>query len=125
MDSSLPFIIFIKKVREMDSRLKEMIGMLEHEELIGMRKDLMKGGAVIRSLINDQIKDNEKRHQKYCTVCASDINMGSPSNFTLIFGPDDFRKKATFCAADCLKYFINNLESLRKGVPTEKVSGRM
>jgi hypothetical protein len=32
----------------------------------------------------------------------------------LIFGPKDFRKKASFCALDCLEYFIEKIKKEKK-----------
>ncbi|MFH1649051.1 MAG: hypothetical protein ABIA93_00700 [Candidatus Woesearchaeota archaeon] len=44
--------------------------------------------------------------QKTCPVCHSAVQEGT---LTLIFGPKEFRRKATFCAYDCLLYFAQNL----------------
>ena len=101
--------------------LRDVIHNLEHAELMDIKKDIEKGGLRLKKLVEEQITENEKKHEAYCAVCASDIDPNSTMNFTVIFGPEGFKKKATFCAVDCLKYFISNLEQLKKGKAVKKV----
>jgi hypothetical protein len=98
----------------MGQLLKDIIAGLEHQELLKMKKDLEEGSLHIRKLVNKQIREHEKRHQMNCATCLSDLNQYSRSNYTLLFGPDDFKKKASFCGLDCLEYFLNNLKELEK-----------
>jgi hypothetical protein len=104
----------------MNNMLRDIIGTLDHCELVRMKKDIENGGIHVRKLVEAQIKENEKKHELYCTICSSDIEPKSSNTFTIIFGPDGFKKKATFCAEDCLRYFLNNLETMRKGQEIEK-----
>jgi hypothetical protein len=104
----------------MKNMLRDVVGTLEHSELMRMRKDIENGGIQIRKLIEAQIRENERQHELFCTVCSSDIDPRSHTSFTLMFGPDGFKKKATFCAEDCLKYFLTNLENMRAGAYKQK-----
>ena len=89
--------------------VKEIVHSLDYYELLKIKKDLSDGSFQMKKLVNDKIKDIEKQHMTNCTTCSADINMEKKSNFTIIFGPHDFRKKATFCGKDCLLYFLNQL----------------
>ncbi|MBU0460961.1 MAG: hypothetical protein KJ574_00080 [Nanoarchaeota archaeon] len=101
-------------MEETKYRLRDVIGSLDHEELHRMSKDLEAGGHHLRKFVKEKMKEKEKEHEHYCAVCSSKIEPYSTSTFTIIFGPDDFKKKATFCAMDCLKYFLQNLEQIKK-----------
>ena len=90
-----------------------MIETLEYDELMKIKKDIASGSVHIKQLITDKIKEIEKLHDVRCSVCNSEINPFSTHNYTLVFGPQDFRKKATFCALDCMGYFIEELKTVK------------
>lgn len=98
----------------MKRRFAEVVEMIDFNELVNMKKDIDKGGMEIERVITQKIKEELKKHNIYCTTCNTKINPYSTSNFTLIFGPEDLKKKATFCALDCMEYFIENLKDLRR-----------
>lgn len=103
-------------------KFRDVIDSLDYDELVKMQKDLDSGAMHITKFVNDKILERQKEHDKVCTSCFSPISATNTNTFTLIFGPDDFRKKATFCAIDCLEEFlgklrarkIKNMESLVK-----------
>ena len=99
----------------MDYRLRDVIDSLDYNELVKMKKDLEYGGLHLKSFINKKIQEKESHHSKSCSVCSSELKENSVNNFTLVFGPEDFRKKASFCGIDCLEYFIKDLKDM-KGV---------
>jgi hypothetical protein len=94
--------------------LREVIGSLEYEELVKMKKDLEAGGFHLKKFIEHEIKEHEKKHEQLCATCSAKIDPSSINTFTLIFGPEDFKKKATFCGHDCLEYFQNELKQMKK-----------
>jgi hypothetical protein len=104
-----------KEVLKMDKRLMDVIGSIDYYELLKMKKDLESGGVYLGQFLKDEIKKREKQHGKCCSQCTSEIDSSSTSNFTLLFGSEDFKKKATFCGKDCLEYFLKNLNSMKKG----------
>ena len=92
------------------SRIKEIIERMGYEELLELQKKLNSGE------FEYEVKDlvERKKHleqSKVCPVCNSKITEGS---LTLFFGPPDFRKRASFCALDCLEYFINQIKTSRR-----------
>ena len=96
----------------MEMRFKDLINNLDHDELLSLRKDLQGGAVTIKKIIDGKIKENEKGKERYCAVCDKKMDIYS-ANYTLLFGPDDFKKRASFCAIDCLEYFINYLKDLK------------
>lgn len=100
----------------MKVNVKEFVDSLDYSELKKMEKDLQKGGVHLKKLVDDTIKQHEKSHNTSCSVCANRIDPEDINNFTLVFGPESFKKKATFCAVDCLEFFINNLKKMRNEI---------
>ena len=98
----------------MDKRLRDVVDYLDEDELKKIKRDLEEGGFHLRKFVENKIKEREKLHQTICKVCANELDPYSTSNYTLIFGPDDFKKKASFCGIDCLEHFLNNLKEIKK-----------
>jgi hypothetical protein len=94
----------------MKLKLKDAIGSMDYHELVDLHEDLDKGGHSTRQLVKETILLKEKEMGKLCHVCQSEINPNSTTNFTLLLGPEGLRRKASFCAVDCLKYFIDSME---------------
>lgn len=98
------------------NRLARLIGELEKEDLELVRKDLEAGN--IDRLIRQKLMEHEEQDtNKVCPVCQTPVN---DESLTLIFGPKDFRKKASFCALDCLEYFI---EKIKKRERSQEIAG--
>ena len=96
-------------------RLKEFLDSLEHYELVRFKQELEKGTLNLGKALQKKIKENEKKHAKCCTTCSNNLDPYNTNNYTLIFGPDDFKKKASFCGLDCLEYFLIKLKQMKKG----------
>jgi hypothetical protein len=99
----------------MNKRLRDVIDSLDYHELLRMKKDLNEGGFHLKKFVDHHIKEKEKQHQLHCSACMSEIDPESVNTFTLMFGSDDFKKKATFCGKDCLQYFLNNIDAMKRG----------
>ena len=95
-------------------RVREVVDFLSYEELQKLKRDLENGGLHLLKLINQQVKLEEETHKVFCAYCGNMLNPNSINNFTLVFGPHDFRKKASFDGIDCLQSFLSNMENLRK-----------
>ena len=89
------------------NKLAEIINSLNYEDLKKIEMDL--NGGHISKLLRKRLEHFEKT-SKVCPVCYKEIVDDSEA-FTLIFGPPDFRKKASFCALDCLEFFINQIKN--------------
>jgi len=89
-----------------------MVKAMDYWELLTVKKDLENGSVNMKKIIRHQIKERQKEHGKRCSVCSCDIAPDNHTSFTLLFGPEDFKKKGTFCAMDCLEYFISKLKNI-------------
>jgi hypothetical protein len=100
----------IKERDDCMNRLAKLIESLDEGDLKLIKKDLEIGN--IEKLINKKLQDKkEEDFNKVCPVCQTPIE---EENLTLIFGPEDLRKKASFCAMDCLEYFLNRIKLEKK-----------
>jgi hypothetical protein len=95
-------------------RLRDVIDSLEFDEIVKMKKDLELGGFHLKRFLEQKISEHEKSHEKYCANCSAKLDPYGTNNFTLIFGPEDFKKKASFCGIDCLEYFLQELRKMKK-----------
>ena len=105
----------------MKLNLKDALGSLDYHELVDLHEDLEGGGHSTRALVKDRILEKEKEMGKLCQVCQSEIDPHSTSNYTLLLGPEGLRRKASFCAIDCLEYFLKNLKDLRQATVDKHV----
>lgn len=98
----------------MKKKLREIVDNLEHEDLIKLQKDLEEEeGIHVKKLVSDKIQQLEDTEKAICAVCGNPINPYYTEHYKLIFGPRDFRKKASFCALDCLEFFLKNLKQAK------------
>ena len=94
------------------NRLAKLIEGLDEEDLRLIKKDLEAGN--IEKLINQRLQEKrEADFNKVCPVCQSPIE---EEGLTLVFGPKGLKKKASFCAQDCLEYFLNRIKQEKKRV---------
>jgi hypothetical protein len=93
----------------------EFFNTLEHYELVQIRKQLEEGNLDIVKIIQEKIKQHEKRHAGCCATCSNTLDPYNINSYTIIFGPEDFRKKASFCGLDCLEYFLTKLKKMKNG----------
>ena len=106
----------------MARRFEEVIDVLDYNELMRFKNDLDSGAIGLKRTIQENIKKRLKEHEKACATCSGDINFYKANNYTIIFGPDDFKKKATFCGLDCLGYFITKLKDMKSKPKEDNVS---
>lgn len=104
----------------MDKKFGDFVSSLKYDEVLDIKQDLSSGATRVKKIINQKIKDFENNHRKLCSVCFNQINPNHTSTYTLVFGPADFKKKATFCALDCLNYFLQHLEQSISTTPHTK-----
>ncbi len=92
------------------NRLLDIINNLNYDELMAIEKDLHAGN--IEKLIKQRIMQFDKG-RKICPICYKTI-AEYDEHFTLTFGPNDFRKKASFCGLDCMQFFISKIKKQGK-----------
>ena len=114
----------IKKVIGLKLKISDAIGSLDYNDLVRLNEDLREGAHNLKGLVEKKIVEKEKEQGKFCTVCQSEIDPHSLNNYTILLGPEGLRRKASFCALDCLKYFIANMEKRKAELKTRQVSGQ-
>ena len=93
-------------------RFVDIISSLEYEDLVELQSDLFDGATEIRQIVSHKIKQIKATESRTCAMCGSGVNLRVANEFTLIFGPPNSKKRAFFCAIDCMEYFTNNLKRL-------------
>ena len=106
----------------MTRRFEEIFDILDYNELMRLKSDFDSGAITLKKLVEEKIKRKLKEHEKTCVTCSSELNFYKSSNYTLVFGPDDFKKKASFCGLDCLGYFIAKLKDMKENPKEDNVS---
>lgn len=96
----------------MSKKVNEIIDMLNYEELVDLQRDLFGGGANIKQVVNNRVKEVNDSQTRVCATCGGTVNLSINHEYTLIFGPKDLKKRASFCAVDCLEYFFIQLKQL-------------
>ena len=91
------------------------MGNMRYEELKKIKKDLEEGGVELQKIVDQKMKQYETTHEQTCSVCYNNLEPFSVHNYTLVFGPDDFKKKASFCGMDCLQYFLESFKNMKEG----------
>ena len=104
-------------------RFNKFLSSLEHYELVSLKKELEKGTIDVEKEIQENIREHEKKHSNYCTTCSNSLDFYNTNNYTIIFGPEDFKKKASFCGLDCLEYFLIKIKQMKKDAGKSKISG--
>ena len=96
----------------MAKKVSDVVGMLNYEELIDLQRDLFGGGTQFKQLVTNKIKEINESQTKICATCGSAVNLRENYEYTLIFGPKDLKKRASFCAVDCLEYFFTSMKRI-------------
>lgn len=87
------------------NRLAHLIGTLGKDELSLIQKDLVAG--TIDRLVQQRL--HELQPTKTCPTCGNELSI-TQQKFSLEFGPQGLRQRATFDELDCLTYFIEKLK---------------
>ena len=94
----------------MKHKFKEFLENLDYNEVLEFQKQLKDKGSITRKVLNDHINVIERINSRVCATCGNEIQ--HTKNLSLHFGPEDFKKKASFCAFDCLEFFLDQLKAI-------------
>lgn len=94
-------------------KVRAAIEALGFEDLVSIQKDILTGSNRIKTLVADKLRQIEEEETRICATCGNNINIKTAENFTLLFGPPDLKKRANFCALDCMEYFTAGFKRLR------------
>ena len=106
----------------MSRKFEEVFEILDYNELMRLKNDLDSGAITVKKLLQDKIKIKLKEHEKVCAICSNNLDFYKTNNYTLVFGPDDFKKKASFCGLDCLEYFVLKLKDMKTKPKEDNIS---
>ncbi len=95
----------------MKHKFKEFLEDLEYGELLDLNKQLKDRGSEVRNILDNHIDVIERMNSRVCATCGNQLSTNT-KNLTLFFGPEDFKKKASFCAFDCLEFFLTQLKQM-------------
>ncbi|MBN2881191.1 hypothetical protein JXM83_04005 [Candidatus Woesearchaeota archaeon] len=93
-------------------KLRDALQNVDYDELVKLYEDVSKGSEHVKKLVSKKL-DELENSAKSCAVCGKPIFFGDGA-YTLIFGNDDFKKKANLCAVDCLDFFVKHLKKLEE-----------
>ena len=93
-------------------KLVDAMGSLEYEELISLQKDLFNGGAAIKQLVNNKLREISAMESRVCATCGAQINLMVSNELSLIFGNAEAKRRVSFCAIDCMEYLTRKLKGL-------------
>lgn len=106
----------------MKHKFKEFLETLDYGEVMDFKKQIKASDSLMRKMVHDQIDVIERINARVCATCGHGLDMNT-KNLTVHFGPEDFKKKATFCAFDCLEFFLGQLKQIEaKGEKHEKTT---
>lgn len=92
--------------------LKEFIEMLSYQQLLQLREELRYNAIGIDAYIEKKLSTIEHAHRSCCATCGNTVQSEIVKKYSLVFGPDDFKKKASFCGVDCLQTFTKRLHKI-------------
>jgi len=98
----------------MSYKFRDVVGSLDYHELKKMERDLNDGGIHLKNFVKEQLKEREQKHESICVTCQATLEPTQAKTYTLLFGPSDFIKKASFCGIDCLTHFLLELEHKKR-----------
>ncbi|MBI1969399.1 hypothetical protein HYS48_01780 [Candidatus Woesearchaeota archaeon] len=100
----------------MGNPVEHWLRRLSYPALQEIKKAMEEGNIDMLQSVEGRMQELEQQHNLFCSNCFGKINMDSTTTFTLVFGLSRARKKATFCALDCLTYFLENLKALKEDI---------
>src|SRR3989338_594032 len=96
----------------MTKKVSELVGTLNYEELVDLQRDLFGGGSALKQIVTNKIREINESQTRVCAPCGNTVNLSQNHEYTLIFGPKDLKKRASFCAVYCLEYFFSQFKQI-------------
>ena len=92
--------------------VKEFVEAVDEDELYKLQYDLTKGSIGLKQLVEEKLKKVENEPKKNCAVCGEEL-VDKEGTFSLIFRHEKLKKKASFCALDCMEFFVGKLKKAK------------
>ena len=93
--------------------VKEFVEAVDEEELYKLQYDLTKGSVGLKQMVEEKIKAIENEPRKSCAVCGEEL-VDKEGTYSLIFRHEKLKKKASFCAFDCMEFFLTKLKKAQE-----------
>ena len=90
------------------NKLIKIMSEMSYEDLARIKKDLDEG--ILQELVEERLAFFEDDN-KVCPTCH---NKPPVNGYVLQFGSHDLRQQASFCAMDCLEYFLRQLKKSQR-----------
>lgn len=95
----------------MKHKFKEFLENLDYNEVLDFKKQIKDSKSTVKDILNNHIDVVEKINSRVCATCGNELDANT-KNLALHFGPENFKKKASFCAFDCLEFFLTQLKDI-------------
>jgi hypothetical protein len=99
----------------MKFKVRDIVDSIDENDLYKMQADLSKGGLFLKKIVDDKLKSMQNEKRGFCSTCGQSLDE-KYKTYTILFGPEDFKKKASFCELDCLEYFLAGLKKINEDV---------
>ena len=110
----------------MEDKLLKLLGSLDFTELQKVKRDLDSGSLLFKHIVNQKIAEVEHSDRHVCASCGAMMSKEKHEVYTLLFGAQSIRKKASFCGTDCLQDFLEDIRdtSKRRFIEDERILQR-
>ncbi|MFT4310542.1 MAG: hypothetical protein ACMXYC_02830 [Candidatus Woesearchaeota archaeon] len=95
----------------MNITVQDLVKALSYEQVEKMLHDVQHGSLHIKRLLQARKNELLTTHKSICATCGCPMH---DAQFTLVFGDASLKRKASFCALDCLQSFQKQLETIHK-----------
>ena len=92
-------------------KIREAIHTLSFEEIKQLEQEIKSGSIELKKTMFERMQELDNV-TKFCAVCFNNIR-DTEYTYSILFGPKDFRRKASFCAIDCMEYFTTHLKEMK------------
>ena len=106
-------IFMIPTTNSIKPKFREVLDMIDAEDLLKIKRDIEETGARhLKELVEHKLMERAKPQAEFetCSFCLNEVNPYNVENYSLTFGPKDFRKKLHFCSIDCMNRYLEKLQ---------------
>lgn len=91
--------------------MSSLIESLSYAQLKWLQAELHLGAPFLREKVTQTLMQLELQERGVCASCG--VALDSTHNVsTLVFGPESFKKKGSFCGLDCHSEFLGRLQNM-------------
>lgn len=95
-------------------KIEKLLENLQYEDLMQLHLDISHGGMLLKNIVSKKLAEAEHNHTRICACCGKGLQKEIDDIYTLLFGEQTIKKKASFCGSDCLQEFITDLAHIKQ-----------